>query len=395
MREILYFQLGNYSNYIGTHFWNTQEAYLSQQSGDEGPIDDQVSLAERQDPDGVAFYPRVLMFDWKENFGSLARSNAMTGMIDDAASNYGLWDQPVEEIRQNEVTKSPYHIQLEEKDQAGLQFTTPKEVRYWSDFSHVYYLPRSVHRVSRPMNGETGADNWKQSQDQFRQYNEDNDLMDSSVRVFLEESDSIQGIQLMTDVSAFGGFCNALRVQLEDELLKTPAINFPILYRAHVDANHVHRIHRLLNEALYLQSLREHANLSIPINLPQVWSEKAWAGSPMPDSPYFSSSIIAAHVETMTSSLRARTPQDSISINAYGSHLGIGGGLPAFAEISGVIPVNIDTNFGHSIANFTIPSSKQTDVGHNVYIVCLDTSTYIPYRDPSTLHMTLFVGSAP
>jgi len=51
MREILYFQLGNYSNYIGTHFWNTQEAYLSQQSGDEGPVDDQVSLAERQDPD--------------------------------------------------------------------------------------------------------------------------------------------------------------------------------------------------------------------------------------------------------------------------------------------------------------------------------------------------------
>jgi len=43
----------------------------------------------------------------------------------------------------------------------------------------------------------------------------------------------------MTDVSAFGGFCNALRVQLEDEFLKTPAVNFPVLYRAHVDANHV------------------------------------------------------------------------------------------------------------------------------------------------------------
>lgn len=83
----------------------------------------------------------------------------------------------MEEIRQNEVTKSPYHIQLEEKDQAGLQFTTPKEVRYWSDFSHVYYLPRSVHRVSRPMNGETGADDWKQSQDQFRQYNEASPLI--------------------------------------------------------------------------------------------------------------------------------------------------------------------------------------------------------------------------
>ena len=73
----------------------------------------------------------------------------------------------MEEIRQNEVTKSPYHIQ---KDRVDLQLTSLAEVRYWSDFSHVYYLPRSVHRVSQPING--GADDWKQSQDQFRQYNE-------------------------------------------------------------------------------------------------------------------------------------------------------------------------------------------------------------------------------
>lgn len=73
----------------------------------------------------------------------------------------------MEEIRRNEEIKSQYHTQ---KDQVDLQLSSLEEIRYWSDFSHVYYLPRSVHRVNQPIN--EGADNWKQSQDQFRQYNE-------------------------------------------------------------------------------------------------------------------------------------------------------------------------------------------------------------------------------
>ena len=28
MKEIIYIQAGNFANYIGTHFWNTQESYL-------------------------------------------------------------------------------------------------------------------------------------------------------------------------------------------------------------------------------------------------------------------------------------------------------------------------------------------------------------------------------
>ena len=34
MKEILYIQAGNLSNYTGTHFWNTQECYLPSDSAD-------------------------------------------------------------------------------------------------------------------------------------------------------------------------------------------------------------------------------------------------------------------------------------------------------------------------------------------------------------------------
>ncbi len=34
MREILYIQAGQLSNYVGAHFWNTQEAYLADDDND-------------------------------------------------------------------------------------------------------------------------------------------------------------------------------------------------------------------------------------------------------------------------------------------------------------------------------------------------------------------------
>jgi hypothetical protein len=141
------------------------------------------------------------MFDWKgqrskgyqflshmfrlENFGTLSQTNAPLGMDEPSIfdSSFELWhvvvnlhvlslkvnycrDQKVAEVRQSKIPKSPYHAQLEE-----VKPDTPYgRVRYWSDYSHVYYLPRSVQRVSRP--AESGADDWKQSQDQFQKYNE-------------------------------------------------------------------------------------------------------------------------------------------------------------------------------------------------------------------------------
>jgi hypothetical protein len=34
MREVLYIQAGGFANHVGTHFWNTQDNYLSADDGD-------------------------------------------------------------------------------------------------------------------------------------------------------------------------------------------------------------------------------------------------------------------------------------------------------------------------------------------------------------------------
>ena len=44
MREIVYIQSGNSANYVGAHFWNTQECYLTDEG--ENVYDRRVSFRE-------------------------------------------------------------------------------------------------------------------------------------------------------------------------------------------------------------------------------------------------------------------------------------------------------------------------------------------------------------
>ena len=49
MKEILYIQAGSLANYVGTHFWNTQESYFtygSEEGDEEGLVSNDVSFRE-------------------------------------------------------------------------------------------------------------------------------------------------------------------------------------------------------------------------------------------------------------------------------------------------------------------------------------------------------------
>ena len=84
MKEIIYVQVGRLSNYTGTHFWNTQESYLS--SDEHGDlVDSSASFCESVDEKVSSIWlsfqpvqftlfqgrstlcPRVLIVDNKSN----------------------------------------------------------------------------------------------------------------------------------------------------------------------------------------------------------------------------------------------------------------------------------------------------------------------------------------
>ena len=87
MKEILYVQAGSFSNFLGTHFWNTQESYFTYDDDEQEPqINHDISFREGLStkvgklpflmplvccvPEYVAqgestYCPRVLVFDRK------------------------------------------------------------------------------------------------------------------------------------------------------------------------------------------------------------------------------------------------------------------------------------------------------------------------------------------
>jgi hypothetical protein len=114
MREIITVQLGQQSNYLGTHFWNTQvskeslkrvletrttthhvsqESYFTYSDDQEPVIEHDVHWRPGIGADGSeTFTPRTVIYDLKGGFGSLRKINALYEVQDDSdAPVQGLW----------------------------------------------------------------------------------------------------------------------------------------------------------------------------------------------------------------------------------------------------------------------------------------------------------------
>ena len=96
------------------------------------------------------------------------------------------------EYRQELISKSVYQNHME----AGLtlseeipQDSSPQliqdvgDIRYWSDFNRVYYLPRSLQKMPDPPEWESTDLGWIQGHEMFTRHNE---VMDTNVGYQLE-----------------------------------------------------------------------------------------------------------------------------------------------------------------------------------------------------------------
>lgn len=93
MREIITLQLGNFSNYTATHFWNTQESYFTYGDQEKSPIDHNVHWRGGIGQDGSeTFLPRTVIYDLKGGFGSLRKINTLYDTTSESnAAADSLW----------------------------------------------------------------------------------------------------------------------------------------------------------------------------------------------------------------------------------------------------------------------------------------------------------------
>ena len=98
-------------------------------------------------------------------------------------------------------------------------------MRFWSDFSRVYYHPRSVVPISEYELGSALVpfERFATGDELFADLDREHDLLDRDLRPFVEEADQIQGIQVFTGTDdAWGGFAARYLERLRDEYGKSP-----------------------------------------------------------------------------------------------------------------------------------------------------------------------------
>ncbi|KAF2624888.1 protein DML1 [Macroventuria anomochaeta] len=311
MHEIVTLQFGSQSNYLGTHFWNTQESYFTYPPEPESAVDHDIHFRAGVAPDGSdTFTPRALIYDLKGAFGSMRKINALYEAEDDRSilDQTGVWPSKPIVQRAQPIPQSTYQQHLD----AGLeppQLST-STVKYWSDYSRVYYHPKSIVQLSEfDVNDRLMPfQSWDVGMDLFEKLEREVDLVDRDLRFFVEECDGLQGLQIMTGVDdAWGGWASGWIERLRDEYGKLSIWTWGL---GDQGANTTvprasKRLQQIVNSSRSLQPLAEQSSVYIPVSnrptkVPDYLSFDA-------TSAWQVSALQAAGVESMTISSRLRT----------------------------------------------------------------------------------------
>jgi hypothetical protein len=172
-------------------------------------------------PDGSdTFTPRALIYDLKGAFGSMRKINALYEAEDDRSilDQPGVWPSKPIIQRAEPIPQSTYQEHLD----AGLSppALDNQTIRYWSDYSRVFYHPKSIVQLSEfDVNDKLMPfEKWEVGMELFEKLEREIDLVDRDLRPFMEECDGVQGLQIFTGVNdAWGGWASGWLERLRDE----------------------------------------------------------------------------------------------------------------------------------------------------------------------------------
>ncbi|KAJ4391767.1 mtDNA inheritance, partitioning of the mitochondrial organelle [Gnomoniopsis smithogilvyi] len=348
MHEIITLQLGQQSNYLATHFWNTQESYFTYAENEESQIDHDIHWRPGLGADGSeTFMPRTVIYDLKGGFGSLKKINALYDIADeDPAASSSLWGGQTVVQKAEPITLSAYQQSLD----AGLAPPplTTESVRYWSDFNRVFYHPRSIVQLNDyELNSSLQPfERWDTGEELFANLDKEHDIMDRDLRPFVEEADQMQGIQIFATLDdAWGGFASKYLERLRDEYGKTTVWVWGAQGAAQ-GVNREKRLLRLVNKAKSLTEMYKQASLLIPISLPSTLSPRLRKKLSFdPASTWHTSALLSAAIEsaTLPSRLKDAANRDTL----------------------GHITDSLNTHGKQTVANLQMSFSDVQDVPHN------------------------------
>ncbi|CAK3802245.1 related to DML1 [Lecanosticta acicola] len=308
MREVVTLQFGQQANYLGTHYWNTQESYFTYPGEEESPVDHDVSFRPGMGADGSETYtPRTVIYDLKGAFGTLRRENALYQLQQqENPSQQGQWSGRTIPLQLSPIAPSSYQQALDQ----GLEppVLTNETVRFWSDYNHVFYHPRSIVQLNEyELNSSLMPfERFQTGEELFANLDREHDLLDRDLRPFLEECDQLQGIQIFSSTDdAWGGFTSRYLERISDELGKGCRWVFGLQHTQRTSRER--QALQMSNVAQSIYGIDQSASMHIPLaSLPSSLPSYAVIDG---TSKWNTSALQAAAAESMTLPTRLRSAQ--------------------------------------------------------------------------------------
>ncbi|KAH9518537.1 Protein misato 1 [Bulinus truncatus] len=352
--EVISLQLGHYSNFVGTHWWNLQESAFVYDPKvlEEYPkeVDHDVLFREGKTYKGdVTYTPRLILFDLNNSLGTLKKDGSLYDVETEESINWvgdvtlhkaqskkkNTFLQDLDkELDNNEERKLVKKIEDDDSDDidysqeghtAAMKIIDPvfgkkyydldNVVEMWSDFLRTSLHPRSVfllkdhqhNNSDSPFNifgmGQGISDN-----------SEVWDEIEERLRFFTEECDQLQGFHVLFDnYSAFGGLTSSILSYLTDEYSNKSKLSFALTPAHPPDKSALERSCRILNCALSLYHCVELSSLYAPLSLASTLWKSVGSPRSLPNLhykgniDYHTSSILAASLDTATMPYRKET----------------------------------------------------------------------------------------
>ncbi|KAG0338451.1 mtDNA inheritance, partitioning of the mitochondrial organelle [Podila horticola] len=330
MHEIITLQFGHYANFVGTHFWNTQEAHFNyQQLGDEEEqapelVNHDCLYRVGQTSKGIDTYtPRALIFDLKGGFGSIKKYKLYESEPpqDQYQSHYDLsWDpSKMETFQEEQYLPSAYQKHLEDEeigtaDIEGEDDVQMNGIRTWSDYNRVYFHPKSMVTASEyQLDSEfMPFDVFSYGRNAFLETEKEKESYDENFRLFTEECDQLQGFQVLADVlDGWGGFATNYLEQLREDYPKSTVVTYGLSDDKMGKSTTLREKQTtLVNEAFSMSNLTRLSSLYVPVKAPtrQSLVANGWSKNIRldPSNRYHTSAFISAGIDSVLLPCRLR-----------------------------------------------------------------------------------------
>ncbi|EAL61897.1 hypothetical protein DDB_G0291099 [Dictyostelium discoideum AX4] len=342
-QELITIQIGNFSNFIGAHFWNIQEENYQYSKREQSQYEIEPEMlfrsninSETFDKD-IKYTPRLLLFDFKSNFGSMNSDGKVLKQTSKNIDNNDILNSGSGGSSVNKIIKQSTGKPIDREN--TLIDNSNVDFEYWSDYLNVDYnsrglisIPDSLLNIGSQVSGSANGLIYDDGFDMFESnYEYVTDIYQDNLRRMIEECDNLSGFQCLIDTDGiWGGVSTSVLSHIQDEYSSKVISTWASTnYNHQIDLGNEESIdERIYNSSKTIQSIAPSSgtgltDLFIPLSCQRWWSTNKGImtplGSSINKSKYQTSAEIAASIDTAT--LYYRSNYSSQTLSSFVSHL--------------------------------------------------------------------------